>query len=81
MYPLTEAIALEKSRFISSVILDFHMIDYLSIAVHPFASCRLTSFSVDVILLVRYVNCSEIFRGLTVKKEMTTVKEKYIHNK
>ena len=41
---------------------EFHMIDNLSISVHIFASRRLMSFSVDEILLPRYVNLSTSFR-------------------
>ena len=40
------------------------MIDNLSIGVHAFALHMLTSFSVDEILLPRYVNWSINFKGL-----------------
>ena len=41
---------------------DFHMFNNLSIAVHAFASCTLISFSVDEMLLPRYVNLPTNFR-------------------
>ena len=44
----------KKSHFILSERSDFHML----IAVHTFAMCLLTPFSVAEILLSRYVNCS-----------------------
>ena len=43
---------------ILSDLLDFHMIDNLSIAFHPFAKHMLASLSVDEMLLLRYMNWS-----------------------
>ena len=43
---------------------DFYMVDNLSIAVHAFIKCMLTTLLVDEILLPRYVNLSTNFRGL-----------------
>ena len=40
------------------VVLDFYIIDNLSIVVHTFSRCMLTSLTVDEILLPRYVNFS-----------------------
>ena len=48
----------KKLRFILSDRSDFHMIDNLSIAVHAFTSYILMSFSVDKMLLPRYMNLS-----------------------
>ena len=59
--------ATKNSYFIFSEKSDFHMIDNLSIALQDFALCMLTSFSVDEILLPRYMNCSTNFRGLPLK--------------
>ena len=50
---------------------DFHMTDSLSIAVHTFASHTLTSFSVDEMLLSRYVNLSTSFREPPFNVEMS----------
>ena len=52
----------KKLHFMLSDRFDFHMINNLSIAVHAFASCVLISFSVDEILLPRYINLSTNFR-------------------
>ena len=60
------ATAGNKSRFILSEKSDFHMIDNLSIATHDFAKLMLTSLSVDEILLLRYVNLSNNFKGLSL---------------
>ena len=46
------------------------MTDNLSIAVHAFARCMLTSFSEDEILLLRYVNLSTNFRSQSLKVDM-----------
>ena len=46
------------------------MINNLLIAVNTFTRHMLTSFSVDEILLVRYVNLSTNFRGQSLKVEM-----------
>ena len=57
----------KKSDFILSEKSDFHMIDNLSIAVHRFIICILTSFSVDKILLSTW---SSNYRGLPLKVEI-----------
>ena len=54
--------ALKKLRFILSDRFGFHMIDNLSMAVYAFSSRILMSFSVDEMLLRRYVNLSTSFR-------------------
>ena len=54
--------AWKKLHFILSDNSDFPMIDNLSIAVHTFTSHILMSFSVDEMLLPRYVNLSTNFR-------------------
>ena len=54
-----------KNPFIILDRSDFHMIDILSIAIHTFSKCILTSLSVDEILLPRYVNLFTNFIGLT----------------
>ena len=59
--------------------LDFH-IDNLSIAIHAFLMCSLTSLSVDEILLPRYVNWSTNFRGLPLQMEMTPLCLKCINS-
>ena len=55
--------AWKKLCFILSVRSDFHMIDSLSIAVHTFVSHVSMSFSVDEMVLPRYVNLSTSFRA------------------
>ena len=57
--------AWKNSCFILSVI-DFYMVDNLSITVHFFPICMLTSFSVDEILLTRYT----YFRSLPFNEEI-----------
>ena len=54
----------KKSGFILSESLHFHMTNTMSIAFHAVAGCMLTSLSVDEILLLRYVNWSNNYRGL-----------------
>ena len=51
---------------------NFYRIDNLWIAFHAFARCMLTSFSVDEMLLPRYVNWSTNFRGLLHRVEMAS---------
>ena len=46
------------------------MIDNLFIAFHTFAKYMFTSFSVDEILLLKYVNLSTNFKGLPLKVEI-----------
>ena len=67
--------AWKKSSFISSEILDFHMIDNLSIVVNAFSMHMLTSLSV-----VRYINWSTNFRGLPLKVEMATSDLKHMNS-
>ena len=57
----------KKSSFI---LLERSYFDNLSIAVHTFTRYMLTPLSVDKILLLRYVNWSTNFRGLSLKLEM-----------
>ena len=64
------ATAWKKSFFILLYRLDFHMIDSLSVAVHAFAKHMLMSFSVDVMLLPRYMNWSTNFRDLPLRVVM-----------
>ena len=52
-------VAWKKLHFILSDRSDFNMIDNLFIAVYVFISRILMSFSVDEILLLRYMKCSE----------------------
>ena len=53
------AITWEKSVFILSERSDFYMIDNLSIAVHAFARCMVTSLLVDEMLPAMYENWSK----------------------
>ena len=46
------------------------MIDHKSIAFHAIARCVLTAFSVDEILMLRYVNRSSNFRRFPLKVDM-----------
>ena len=59
--------ALKTFRFISSEILDFHVIDYLSRAVKGITERILISVSVDEILLPSYVNRSTNFTEIPLK--------------
>ena len=52
---------------------DFHLIINLSIAVRVFPMHMLTWLLVDEILLLRYMNWSTNFRGLTFNKEMAPI--------
>ena len=54
------------------------MIDNLSSAVHAFNKHILTSLSVDEIMLLRHVNLSTNFIGLTLKVEMASSRLKRI---
>ena len=56
--------------FVFSERSDFHMITYLSKAVHAFARCMLTLLSVDRILLPWYVYLSINFKGLPFRVEV-----------
>ena len=60
----------KKSCFTLPVRFNFHMINNLSIAFHTFARRILILFSVDEILLPRYVNWATTFRGLPLRAEM-----------
>ena len=64
------ATACKKFYFILSEGSDFCMINDFSIAVQTFPTSILTLFSVDEILLSKYVNCFHNFRGLPLKEEM-----------
>ena len=55
------------------------MINNLSIVIHTFARCMLTSLSVDKILLPRYVNLSTNFRGGPLRLEMVPSHLKPMH--
>ena len=50
---------------------DFHIIDNLSIVVHAFTNCMLTSLSVDEILLPRLMSFSTNFALLSLRVKMT----------
>ena len=63
--------ARKKLCFILSGRSDFYMTDSLSMVVHTFASSVLMSFSVDKMLLTRYVNLSTNFRDLPFSVEMS----------
>ena len=58
------SIAKKKPSFISSERLDFYAVDNPSITVSTFTMRKLTSFSVDEILLLRYMNWFTDFKGL-----------------
>ena len=68
----------KKSCFILPERSDFKMIDILSIAVHPYPMCMLTSLSVDEIFLLKYVNWSTNFRGLPLKMEIAVYGLKHL---
>ena len=70
----------KKSRFILSDRSDFRNINNLSIVVHTFARCILTSLSVDEILLPRYVNLTTKFRRLPLLVEVPPSRLKYIYS-
>ena len=61
------AIAWKKLCFILSDWPDFHMTDNLMRAVYAFVMCILTLFSVDEIILPKYVNLSANFSGLSLR--------------
>ena len=63
--------AWKKLRFILSVRSDFHIIDSLLIAIHAFVNLVSMSFSVDSMLLPRYVNLSTSLRGVPSRVEMS----------
>ena len=60
----------KKSRFILLDWSNFCMINSVSIEFHAFDRCSMTSFSVDEILLSRYVNWSTNYDGLSLRVEM-----------
>ena len=74
------AIAEKKSCFILSERSDFYMVNNLSMAVYAFTWHMLTSFSVDEILLPKYVNWSTNFRGLPFKVEMASFCFKHMNS-
>ena len=74
------AAAWKKSRFILSDWSDFHRIVSLSIVVHAFARCILTSLLTDEILLPRYVNLSSNFREPPFWIEMAPSWLKHIYS-
>ena len=71
MYPdcIIDVTAAWKKSCVLSVRPDFHMTNNLSIAVHALASRALMSFSVDEILVVRYL--ATTFRELPFSVEMS----------
>ena len=64
------ATAWEKTLFILSDWSNFLMINNMSMAVHAFSRRMMSSLSVDKILLSRYMNKSNNFRGLPLKIEI-----------
>ena len=56
------------------------MINNPAIAVHTFTRHILTSFSVDEILVLRYMNLSTDFRHLLLKMEMVPSHLKHINS-
>ena len=77
---MTQTTVEKKPSFVLSERSDFHMIDNLSIAVHAFVWCILTSLSVNEILLPRYVNWSTSFRGFPLKVEIASSCLKHINS-
>ena len=63
--------AWKKLHFILSDMVDSHMIDNLSIAVHAFTRRIFMLLSVDETLLPRYVKLSTSFREPTFRVEMS----------
>ena len=72
--------AWKKFRFILPDRSDIHMIDDLSIAIHDFAWCILTSLSVDETLLPRYVYLSTNSTGLLFRVKIAPSRLKYMHS-
>ena len=68
----------ERSRFLQSYRLDFHMIDAQSIALPAFAKRMLTLVSVNKVLQLKYVNRSTNLRDLPLKVEMVNSCLKYM---
>ena len=68
---LTQLLLGKKLHFILSNKFDLHIINNLSTAVHAFASSILMSFSVNEMLLLRYVNLSTGFREPPFSVEMS----------
>ena len=64
--------SLEEIPFFIMKKINFHITDNLLIVVHAFPICKLTSLSVDEILLLIYVNCSINFRSLPCKIVMAS---------
>ena len=67
---MDSATAWKKSCFILSDRSNFHMIDNQWIAAHAFFGRISTSFSVDEILLTRFVNLFTNFRGLPLRMDI-----------
>ena len=63
--------AWKKLCFVLLDRLDFDMIDYLLIAIHAFTSRIFMSFSVDEMLLLRYMNLSIDFREPPFRVEIS----------
>ena len=63
--------AWKKLHFILLDSFDFYMIKKLLITIYAFASCILISFSVEEMLLLRYVNLSIDFRESAFRVEMS----------
>ena len=70
----------KKLRFILLDRSYFHMINNLSIAVHASASCLLMSFSVDEMLLPRYVNLSINFKEPSFRVKMSPFLLKHMYS-
>ena len=64
------ATARKNSCFILPEKSDFNMIDNLSIVVHTLLMHILTSLFVNEMLLLRYMNWSTNFRGLTFNEKI-----------
>ena len=64
--------------FSPCILLDFHIIDSVSIAFHAFAWRLLTSILVDEILLLRHMNWSINFSDLSLRVEMASFRLNHI---
>ena len=76
---MNTAIAWNKSRFTLWDRSDFDIINNLSVVFHDFARRLLTSFSVDMILLLRYENWSTNFRDLQLTVNVAPFCLKHIY--
>ena len=77
---LTQPLLEKKLHFISLDKSNFHITDNLLIAAHTFASRILMPFSVDKMLLPRYVNFFTDFREPTFSMEMSPFLSKHIYS-